>query len=694
MKTDIKTKQAPLPSQAEILHFLAKAFSLEASNQQLKDYLKHGDSNYRTKHKVISEVFVQPLNKYAGTEVTVMVKWSLAYFFDDYINNIVCKINFDSTTREQAMGIISQSYLPFISSRLIQTFEEQFKGPSIKHLFSKNESALKGVFAWIEESHPAVMANIKDDYHTDVQATSEKMAKWFSGQHIPTLTDLKGMLAFTNLSNHDRSVILCWLFIARALDWARFKNKKLGVTFYDRLYHYLNNKGQLTFADIIIPLEKYNQNFLILNQADDSFRANMPFAVMSGEIRNDYNKLVRLHEQHDKKGLLNYRLEQFKTFLYGEQPDLALKHLEFAFKQSLYRAGEFQHGLYQMALSLIKDNQPAHTRFKNQAIAFGWVEPPAEHNNESSRSGVLYDSEKAPKGKNDTKLIQLTKANDVDAVRDLLQKRKPSVDTLSAKNESVYLIAIEHAQMSKDHRLINLFLASKSTPKPKTLNTRDFGGNTPLIKAVQYGYVDIVEKLLNWRADPNLRAAETARSSLMLAVEQLLSLYKPGLLPSPIELFEKGEPRVLENLRRHLVTTGMLPPSTTLSELKEKNNEILNDPRKREIMTQVLDHLDARDNRDTSAYKQIVNLLLDAGADPNQIHEHPIPGYTPLMLAAETNDIELFTALISAGGDFRKTYKHPDRLNDIDCLEIAEYVGSDHIQNYIRSSNLGSKSKQ
>lgn len=685
MKTNIRATQSSLPSQAEALHFLAKAFGLEASNQQLKDYLKHGDNNYRTKHKVLNEVFVEPLTKYAGTEVSAIIKGSIDYFFDDYINNLVCKINFDSTTREEAMGILCNSYLPYFCVKLLQHFEVKFRGPSIKQILSENKSALHGVFNWVEKYYPEVTANIRDNQLSDVRAISEKMGKWFSGQHAPTITDLIGMLALRNLPDDDRSVILTWLLIARTLDWVRFKNKKLGADFYERLTHYSNSDEQLSLADITVPLQKYNQRFLILNQADDRFRDKLPIAAMSGQIRDDYNKLARLHEHHDKKGLLNYRLEQFKTFLYGKQPDLALKHLESAFKQSLYRAGEFQERLYQMALPLLEVNQPAHTRFKNQAIAFGWIEPPAEYDNKSSRSEILYDSEKSDQGKNDTKLLQLTKENDVEGVKEILQKRRASVDTLSSTNESVYLIAVEHAQMLGDHRLIKLFLESEQSPKPKTLNTRDFDGNTPLIKAVQYGFVEIVQKLIGWKADPNLIAAETARSPLMLAVEQLLSIYKPEMLPTPIELIEKGEPRILENFRRHLITTGMVSSSISLSELREWQSKTLKDPRKREILNQVVNQLDSGDNRDISAYKKIVHLLLDAGANPNQAHEYPIPGYTPLMLAAETNDSDLFRQLEKAGGDRKRTYQRTDTLEHIDCLEIAKYFNSENIVTYLNS---------
>lgn len=699
MKTDIKTKKTPLPSQAEILHFLAKAFSLEASNQQLKDYIKHGDANFRTKQKVIDEVFIRPLTKYAGTEFTALVKWALEKFFDEYISNIVCKINFDTTTRPEAMNILARSYFPVLCANLLEIFHEHFNGPSVNDLLSGN-SSLRKTFEWLEANHYSVLDNTRDNNLVDVSAHNQKMELWFSGQHLPSYTDLKGMLTFANVTENDKTAILCWLLLARAIDWVKFKGDKTGVLFCSRLIHYSTTGEKVSAAELESPLEKYRKKYLALSQADDRFRdltksifhslspQRMPIENPDILIKNEYARLVRLHKHHDKKGLLNYRLEQFKIFLYSkQQDDLALKHIESAFKQSLYRSGEHQEILFKMAYGIAKGNQSVQTRLKNQAIAFGWFEPPAENDSKSSRPDVLYSSEKNSHSKNDTRLIELALKNDVDGVREMLTKKRGSVDTLSVEGKSVYLIAIERAQMAGDHNLINLLLKSEASPKPKTLNTRDFDGNTPLIKAVQYGYVKIVQKLIEWKADPNLKAAETARSPLMLAVEQLLSLYKPEMLPNPIGLIEKGEPRILENLRRHLINAGLVSSGIKLSELNEWHSKILKDPRKRDIMNHVVSQLDSRENRDISAYKKIVNLLLNAAADPNQTHEYPIPGYTPLMLAAETNDIDLFKQLEKAGGNSKKSYQRTDTLEHVGCLEIAKQFKSESIVTYLKSGS-------
>ena len=46
----------------------------------------------------------------------------------------------------------------------------------------------------------------------------------------------------------------------------------------------------------------------------------------------------------------------------------------------------------------------------------------------------------------------------------------------------------------------------------------------------------------------------------------------------------------------------------------------------------------------------IVRLLLASGADPNSRHDYPAPGRTPLMLAAESDLVEIFALMVEQHG--------------------------------------------
>jgi hypothetical protein len=53
-------------------------------------------------------------------------------------------------------------------------------------------------------------------------------------------------------------------------------------------------------------------------------------------------------------------------------------------------------------------------------------------------------------------------------------------------------------------------------------------------------------------------------------------------------------------------------------------------------------------NMEFSTYLQIIDILLEAGADMNKRHIH---GFTPFLYSAEVGDLEIFCRLYEAGGN-------------------------------------------
>ncbi|QUN04794.1 hypothetical protein KDN34_11090 [Shewanella yunxiaonensis] len=82
--------------------------------------------------------------------------------------------------------------------------------------------------------------------------------------------------------------------------------------------------------------------------------------------------------------------------------------------------------------------------------------------------------------------------------------------------------------------------------------------------------------------------------------------------------------------------------------------------------------------------RKIARTLIKAGADVNAEHKSPINGYTPLMLAAENDEKELFESMLIAGGDLRKTYKNTENGNDVSLFEIATYFKSQGVLRVLR----------
>ena len=77
--------------------------------------------------------------------------------------------------------------------------------------------------------------------------------------------------------------------------------------------------------------------------------------------------------------------------------------------------------------------------------------------------------------------------------------------------------------------------------------------------------------------------------------------------------------------------------------------------------------------------RRIATLLIEAGADVNAEHTAPVKGYTPLMLAAELDEVDLFNKMLSKNGDPRKSYYCKRAAMDVDCWGIAEYFKSSKV---------------
>jgi MoaA/NifB/PqqE/SkfB family radical SAM enzyme len=76
---------------------------------------------------------------------------------------------------------------------------------------------------------------------------------------------------------------------------------------------------------------------------------------------------------------------------------------------------------------------------------------------------------------------------------------------------------------------------------------------------------------------------------------------------------------------------------------------------------------------------KIAYVLINAGADVNAEHVSPVKGYTPLMLAAELDEVNLVNAMLIKNGNPRKAYNCEKSFKEVDCWEIAEFFGANNV---------------
>lgn len=79
-----------------------------------------------------------------------------------------------------------------------------------------------------------------------------------------------------------------------------------------------------------------------------------------------------------------------------------------------------------------------------------------------------------------------------------------------------------------------------------------------------------------------------------------------------------------------------------------------------------------------SKLMRIAAILLEAGAKPNATHRYPVPGRTPLMLAAESDLPELLDLMIQRGGDPLMPDAHGQ-----DSWQIARAFHSRRVLSYL-----------
>ena len=84
----------------------------------------------------------------------------------------------------------------------------------------------------------------------------------------------------------------------------------------------------------------------------------------------------------------------------------------------------------------------------------------------------------------------------------------------------------------------------------------------------------------------------------------------------------------------------------------------------------------------------IAKVLLENGADPNKKHcINGLIGYTPLMMAAEKNLIDLFELMIKHGGNPNQIARDTSPYSStISCWEIATYWKSNSILQYLEEN--------
>lgn len=257
------------------------------------------------------------------------------------------------------------------------------------------------------------------------------------------------------------------------------------------------------------------------------------------------------------------------------------------------------------------------------------------------------------------------------------------VNQLSDTNESALLYSLEMLNVGEpelfytphDRRFFDLLIQyhhTKETVNATTIKREKF----PLFYAVASGRPDVVKKLLEKDAEVD-KVNFQGITSLYQCI-QMINQFSKGkdFLISQMAQTQQAKnwnQQEIEFLRRERAATS-IPINSFMQNISEHKNlfNMIQEMIFKE-MFQSFEKYSSIQHMEEMAY-----LLLDAGADPNFPHNiQALKGYTPLMMAIEANNPNVFNYMKDKGGD--TTLLAQSNGMSFTCADIKHEWNSDKI---------------
>lgn len=263
-----------------------------------------------------------------------------------------------------------------------------------------------------------------------------------------------------------------------------------------------------------------------------------------------------------------------------------------------------------------------------------------------------------------------------DVVRDLVEKGA-RMNVKSSSGDTPLIMALEKLVLmeipfrSLDDRFYDLVISAPDVEKTVNQQTQK-KKLTPLIQAVGAGRPDIVKKLLDMGAKVDLRGETDNQTALNICIKLI------GIIKRPIEWVKIQRnhpitPELFDALRRH--SNGMVGADLASQEAFFRNPwfwEML-DSYHKVVADRLVQHASLTNMR------EILRLLLEAGADTNATFQSPVKGYTPTMLVAELDLREELEMMLPYHADLNKTYTVPVIDYDENSWQIAKRCKSERV---------------
>jgi len=737
----------PYPRMGEIYRTLALAFDTKARNRDVDKYAREGDIDWRFPGGLVEELFFKPFCAVLDAEYAGALCQSLIRFYQDYISLVASLGLDALLREQALPVLMESFFVPHGASVLHGLAESFGGPELARLLDSNGTSiAAVFEWLSPEDTYALAKTAFPESSGTD-RTSREMVYRWVQGKQLPDMPSIRLFLvAFERLASPEQKRripdLRRWLMTARAIDWLERSGdgcspKSLMLSFIlsgmpvvdaGRALSEAHGEEMARLSGLVMHAVTLNRNLrrAIPKEAGEQERRRLDL--------EDFDALLKMH---DSDGRTRYGFEWFKGRweVFSGNLEAALPHYRKAVEAAGYRAGVAQKEILTDALALAAalEDRKFLASLKQQAIALGILVPPPEQDADVVQDweiehlqdrfhavfpleGFFLEAERAdtvqqrfpvllletetlekrtPDLRNPNRVVTLefpdgqrrrwpqirlfASFGRVDAVQDLLGKGA-DVDRLDAQGGSALLCAIQHARQTDDRRTLDALLAVPH--KRETLDSLTTRKQiSPLFEAIDYGEPDVVETLLGMGANPELRGNIIGETPLYYCMSILGRVRYPAKMYQALygSFHLDWDVVQQETMRRYGVAmAGIFGEKAGLDErMKESRN--------REIYEKLVSVMVERMLKRHSIPKliRIAELLLEHGANPNAPARYPIPGRTPMMLAAEDNSGWAFDLMLRHGGDpFIRDSQGSD------CIRIAHSFRAAEVVGYMRSKGI------
>ena len=705
------TATPPYPRLGEIYSALAQALDTKSNNRDVERLAREGDFDWSLLSGLRETFILDPLRKYGvDDEFIDDLDRFVSYVHASYLR-IVSTISLDGMSRDEALPILIEHFFAFQAIGILKAVWTD-DAPDPAAFLNPEKYPLEVVLDWADGSHTLGKAAFPDTADLDNREKVTRWANGTQLPDLGSLKLFLDALAKNGTDAQRKKVpgLRKWLLLARALTW--FEREANPLHLRQILNRHIRNGHREWDIGKILSLaaieagkklqalkEPYGKLFVGLSRtkpkADgDRARSESDLADLAWQLAT-----------HDPEGRSRYALEWYRGrwYVLSGQCDRALEHYRQAVAHADYRAGATWKEIVEEAMALagyLGNAKPFLKQLKHRTIALGLMAHPEDEKDavepweiEQLRKQFHYlfplqgrfveveqpDDETgalpflmfAPESlanrepnyrKPDQRVTVRTRDNQVrrwsqlslhasfgsvDVVRRLLEK-DASVDILDDSDGSALLGAIQRAADRNEREVLDLLLDRPHNIK--TLNQRTARKRlTPLIRAIDYGEPDVVAKLLEMGADPNLRGHVDDQTPLYLCIQNMGGQRAAQSIRTMVLKSLSGDRDGMqrEALRRYGVSVAGVFGD------KQSMFDAMRNPAGHEIFKVVTDWIvdDFLRRHTVEKQLQIARSLLAHGANPNASHAYPAAGRTPLMLAVENDTPEAVELLMQHGGD-------------------------------------------